>query len=845
MHKTYVLDTNVILHDPQSIFKFEEHTVVIPITVIEELDTFKKNMNELGRNARYFSKVVDELRETGSLLEGVKLTSEGGKLKVFILSDKDYKTLPHELDLDVADNRILAAAYLHKNSILVSKDTNMRLKADALGIQAETYENDAVECDTLYSGVITTEEGYLPPLDILSPNQFVQVKGGNEQVMSEFIYKNGELQHLREDLEAWGLKPRNAEQRFAMQLLLDDDIKLVTLVGESGVGKTLAAIACALRKVTDEFVYRKLLVSRPVMPMGRDIGFLPGPQPLDAKVLTPDGWTIMGELTIGDRVITRAGKAAVVVGIYPKGIKKVFKVTTTEGTSTECCEDHLWFTTTSENRKRGKKGSVKSTKQIKDTLYNKFGKLNHHLPRNEAVQYNEVQLPLSPYVLGVILGDGSISNTISFSSKDQDIVDKVTKEVAPLGCSVVHSTRINYSIRGNTYNNKPARSVCLINEITGEVKIYNSIGIALQDIDINRSTLHNRCHKNLSIAGVKYLFLDNKPEWSNPVKDIIFKLGLEGTKAPTKFIPHDYLYNSSIESRLELLRGLMDTDGTVKINGEASYCTTSLQLAKDVVTLVQSLGGRAKIKSRDRRNKQSIIDGRVLTTKLISYEFNISLPEKYNPFYLPRKAERFKSAYMHGVCIESIEEVGEKPVQCIMIDDPEHLYITDDFLVTHNTIEDKLMPYMAPIVDNIEYLMNGYVPEPDPPTKKRGRKKLSDEKDEGLLSKGYQELVAAGILDVEPLLYIRGRSIPKQFLIVDEAQNLTPHEVKTIITRSGEGTKIVLTGDPTQLDHPYLDASSNGLTYVVEKFKNESIAGHVTLTQGERSELATLAAKIL
>lgn len=159
MQKTYVLDTNVILHDPQSIFKFEEHTVVIPMTVIEELDTFKKNMNELGRNARYFSKLMDELRETGSLLEGVKVNSDGGKLRVFILSDKDYKTLPHDLDLAIADNRILAAAYLHKNSILVSKDTNMRLKADALGIPAETYENDVVQYDTLYTGVITAEEG--------------------------------------------------------------------------------------------------------------------------------------------------------------------------------------------------------------------------------------------------------------------------------------------------------------------------------------------------------------------------------------------------------------------------------------------------------------------------------------------------------------------------------------------------------------------------------------------------------------------------------------------------------------------------------------------------------------
>ncbi|MBP1729491.1 MAG: phosphate starvation-inducible protein PhoH, partial [Deltaproteobacteria bacterium] len=112
-------------------------------------------------------------------------------------------------------------------------------------------------------------------------------------------------------------------------------------------------------------------------------------------------------------------------------------------------------------------------------------------------------------------------------------------------------------------------------------------------------------------------------------------------------------------------------------------------------------------------------------------------------------------------------------------------------------------------------------------------------------SKGYKELVAMGIMEIEPLTYIRGRSIPNQFMIVDEAQNLTPHEIKTIITRAGEGTKIVLTGDPYQIDNPYVDASSNGLTYLVERLKGLNITGHVTMMKGERSELAELAANLL
>ena len=142
-------------------------------------------------------------------------------------------------------------------------------------------------------------------------------------------------------------------------------------------------------------------------------------------------------------------------------------------------------------------------------------------------------------------------------------------------------------------------------------------------------------------------------------------------------------------------------------------------------------------------------------------------------------------------------------------------------------MEQKLNPWMQPIFDNVEFLMN-----------------LSPRGQEGRAA-GYHELIDLGILEIEPLTYIRGRSIPNQFIIVDEAQNLTPHEVKTIITRVGDNTKIVLTGDPFQIDNPYVDATNNGLVHVVNRFKNEKIAGHITMTKGERSALAELAANLL
>ena len=437
--KTFVLDTNVLLYDPQALFKFDDNTLVVPITVVEEIDRFKKDMNETGRNARHVSRLLDELRKQGSLSGGLEL-SNGGRLRVEIYEERFIKRLPPELRQERGDNRILAVAIDIKERspedqvILVSKDTNLRIKADALGLVAEDYESDKVDIQDLYSGFTVSDvsaeqvdrfrgQNWLEPGAEYLPNQFVTLvdaTNNEHSVATRFDVGANRLLPLRklEKDGIWSIHPRNPEQMLAFDILLDDSIKLVTLVGKAGTGKTLLAIAAGLHKVAEENIYNRLLVSRPVFPMGRDLGFLPG------------------------------------------------------------------------------------------------------------------------------------------------------------------------------------------------------------------------------------------------------------------------------------------------------------------------------------------------------------------------------------------------------------------------DIEEKLSPWMQPIFDNVELLLSGHEAE------KRH-------------SKGYKELMAMGILEIEPLTYIRGRSIPNQFMIVDEAQNLTPHEIKTIITRAGEGTKIVLTGDPYQIDNPYVDASSNGLTYVVERFKEQAIAGHITVLKGERSALAELAANLL
>ncbi len=441
MKKIFVLDTNVLLHDPRAIFSFEENDVIIPIVVIEELDKFKKGIDETGRNARQVSRILDEHRQKGKLSQGVQL-DKGGLLRVE-LNHTSPQHLPMELIASKGDNRILATALNLCRSekefpvVLVTKDTNLRIKADAVGLTAEDYETDTITIDELYSGeaelAVAPESidafyasGELapPPGSVLFPNQFVMIKNSanpSQTALSRFSRQKHALVPLIGPKHGvWGISPRNKQQQFALDLLLNDDIRLVSLVGKAGTGKTLLALAAGLEKTIESRAFARLVVSRPVFPLGKDIGFLPG------------------------------------------------------------------------------------------------------------------------------------------------------------------------------------------------------------------------------------------------------------------------------------------------------------------------------------------------------------------------------------------------------------------------DIEEKLKPWMQPIRDNLDFLMGTSASV----SRGKGRKDL-------------QSLFDLGMIEVEPLTYIRGRSMPNQYLIVDEAQNLTPHEIKTIITRAGEGTKIVLTGDPYQIDNPYIDSSSNGLSFVVERFKEESIAGHITLVKGERSDLAELAATLL
>jgi PhoH-like ATPase len=292
MKKTFVLDTNVILHDPDSIYSFKDNKVVIPMTVVEELDSFKKLNDERGRSARLVARALDSMRMIGKLSDGVVI-KDGGILKIEMNSVNTE--LPSDFAGQKSDNQILSIALGLKNKgekvIFITKDVNLRIKAEILGLAAQDYEKSKVKIDELYSGwkeiKISPDkidkfykDGKLALKQNFYPNECVTLKdeaGSSKSALTKYSAKAKALMPIfHKDSLPWGLKPLNIEQKFAMELLLCNEINLVTLIGLPGAGKTILALACGLQKTVEERYYRKLYIARPIIPMGRDIGFLPG-----------------------------------------------------------------------------------------------------------------------------------------------------------------------------------------------------------------------------------------------------------------------------------------------------------------------------------------------------------------------------------------------------------------------------------------------------------------------------------------------------------------------------------------------------------------------------------------
>jgi len=297
MANIIVLDTNVLLHDPNALFNFKGERIVIPMTVIEEVDKFKKSVDEIGRNARQISRYLDKLRKEGSLQKGVEIDNQ--TVIQVVMSRKVDSITSDVLLSDENDNLIIGTAlHVQKSNpdhkvILISKDANVRIKADAVGLLANDYEADRVNFEELFTGyndlevekdIFTTfqeKKEIVSPVEGFFPNQYVRLinkADPEERVLTRFHHEDNilkELVHYKGDV-VFGIKSRNDEQTMAIDLLLDDKVQMVTLIGKAGTGKTLIAIAAGLQKVVEENRYSRLVISRPISPLGKDLGYLPG-----------------------------------------------------------------------------------------------------------------------------------------------------------------------------------------------------------------------------------------------------------------------------------------------------------------------------------------------------------------------------------------------------------------------------------------------------------------------------------------------------------------------------------------------------------------------------------------
>ena len=301
MKKIFILDTNVLIHDPEAMFSFDDNDVYLPIYVIEEIDKLKEYNDRVGKSARETSRNIEKLRKEEknsnlSLLEGLK-NSTGGTFRL-VLGENDSVNIPDSLNKNLTDNKIIGQALRIKNEnkkrkvILVSKDMNVRIKANVLGMETVDYVKDQIDINQLYEGwkeieisndlFSLLEKAPIINWDLVlkeepKANELIRFKNSNKEILTIYKKEREKLEkQVFADTKVWGVFARNTEQKQAMELLMDERIKLVTLVGKAGTGKTLLAIATALEQVVERKLYKKIFIARPIVPMGNDIGFLPG-----------------------------------------------------------------------------------------------------------------------------------------------------------------------------------------------------------------------------------------------------------------------------------------------------------------------------------------------------------------------------------------------------------------------------------------------------------------------------------------------------------------------------------------------------------------------------------------
>ena len=348
--KIYVLDTSVYLTNADAIYAFKNNDVYVPLKVFEEIDKHKKRQDLVGVQARKIIRIWDELRSKGNLKKGVRIRQGLGIVKSVSAADIDRDDLPQDLDIKIPDHLIIATARAvaresERKVILVSRDINMRVIADAIGLPCEDFQNQQIvdDSDSIYTGFseVLVDDGIIDQFydkkDVylegrnLKTNEYVMlISNANEKktALGRFINEHTPVRQLRKEKRGvWGIKPRNKEQSFLIDALMDPDIEVITVIGKAGSGKTLCAIAAALEQTLDDrtSTYTRVIVSRPVQPLGKDIGFLPGTM---EEKMSP--WL----MPIQDNLQTLMGNDKVTLDMYlEKGTIEIEAITYIRGRS--------------------------------------------------------------------------------------------------------------------------------------------------------------------------------------------------------------------------------------------------------------------------------------------------------------------------------------------------------------------------------------------------------------------------------------------------------------------------------------------------------------------------------
>ncbi len=519
-------------------------------------------------------------------------------------------------------------------------------------------------------------------------------------------------------------------------------------------------------------------------------------QPLNSPVLTPKGWTTMGEIEIGDKVISVDGKESIVIGTYPQGKKEIWELMFSDGSKVECCSDHLWFTQTEADRnnrtwsktvngerkryKNTRIGSVKTTSEIVETLYTKRSRINHTIPITSPVNFIEQKVEINPYVMGCLIGDGCFRSHVGFSTADLEIIESIEK-------------------------------------------------LTDDDISISQRSQYD------------YALVKESTDKKNKIKQFLIKLGLWNKLSYEKFIPDCYKFNT-VENRINILRGLMDTDGTVSKDGTyVSFCSTSKKLVDDVKEIVQSLGGVAT--DQNPRNEYYTYNNEKRKGRT-SYTLTINMNPDINPFSLKRKFDKViaKSKYKPIRYIVSAKLIGEKEAKCIKIDHPSHLYLTNNYVVTHNTFTscytslalladgkiDKII-ITKPIQESGEQigLLPGTVAEKIDPYKQSYYTNFCKILDKSTID----WLFTVESIVFEPLAYMRGSTYDNCIMLLDEAQNASIKQLMLWATRLGKDSKAVMMGDTSQYDVKkrdsgyidFINMTKDMEDLFIFEFKNEDI----------------------